>query len=442
MPHHLKMMIIHQVNDIIFRTRKKIIQAYHVVTFVYKPSTEMRAYKTGSATYQYSFHSKYFYCLLKRRCLFVLFMVTNVTDLLKINNFRRGYLKKKADLNSFNFRNNLPLTNVYNRKVLFIRTIMMTNNPNANLIEAMKEKLPLKGQLADMLMDTLYIGKEAVYRRLRGEVPFTLQESALISRKLGISLDKIIGLSFKSNAMFNINIVDYDDPFESYYNILEKYVSLINTMPDDPNSVMGTSANIIPQTLYLKHELLAKFRLFKWMYQNKYIDCKSFEELDIPPKLVNIQKDYVAMTRHIHSIDYIWDNMIFQHLINDIQYFASIHLISDETKEEIKNELFLLADELEELAINGKTADGNRVRIYVSNINFEATYSYVDTNNLQMSLIRIYSINSITTMDNEIFCTLKEWIQPLKKFSTLISESGEMQRIQFFKQQREIIDAL
>lgn len=81
-------------------------------------------------------------------------------------------------------------------------------------------------------------------------------------------------------------------------------------MPDDPNSVMGTSANIIPQTLYLKHELLAKFRLFKWMYQNKYIDCKSFEELDIPPKLVNIQKDYVAMTRHIHSIDYIWDNMI------------------------------------------------------------------------------------------------------------------------------------
>ena len=50
---------------------------------------------------------------------------------------------------------------------------MITNDPNTNLIEAMKEKLPLKGKLADMLMDTLYIGKEAVYRRLRGEVPFT-----------------------------------------------------------------------------------------------------------------------------------------------------------------------------------------------------------------------------------------------------------------------------
>ena len=319
---------------------------------------------------------------------------------------------------------------------------MITNDPNTNLIEAMKEKLPLKGKLADMLMDTLYIGKEAVYRRLRGEVPFTLQEAALVSRKLGISLDKIIGISFKSNAMFDMNIVDYDDPFESYYNILYKYVRLINTLEDDPNSSLGTSSNIIPQTLYLKHDLLAKFRLFKWMYQNKYIQCKSFEELELPQKLINIQKDYVDMTKHFHSIDYIWDSMIFQHLINDIQYFSSIYLISNEAKEDIKKELFLLTNELEDLATKGKTENGNTVRIYVSHINFEATYSYVETNNIQLSLIRVYSINSLTTMDNEIFCSLKEWIQSLKKFSTLISESGEMQRIQFFKQQREIIDTL
>ena len=109
---------------------------------------------------------------------------------------------------------------------------------------------------------------------------------------------------------------------------------------------------------------------------------------------------------------------------------------------QIKEELFLLTDELEELATRGKTKDGNTVRIYVSHINFEATYSYVETNSLQLSLIRVYSINSLTTLDHEIFHSLKEWIQSLKKFSTLISESGEMQRIHFFKQQREIIDTL
>ena len=319
---------------------------------------------------------------------------------------------------------------------------MITNELNTGLVNAVREKLPSKENLANTLMDILYIGKEAIYRRLRGEVPFTLQESALISRKLGISLDKIIGLSFKSNAMFNINIVDYDDPFESYYNILEKYVSLINTMPDDPNSVMGTSANIIPQTLYLKHELLAKFRLFKWMYQNENIKCKHFEEMEIPQKIVDKQKEYAHAVDHIHSVDYIWDNMIFSHLVNDIQYFCDVHLISDEDKNLLKEELLLVVNDLEELAARGKSKTGNDVKIYISNINFEATYSYLDTSSIQLSLIRIYSINSITTQDSEMFRGLKEWIQSLKKFSTLISESGEMQRIQFFKQQREIIGTL
>jgi len=167
-------------------------------------------------------------------------------------------------------------------------------------------------------------------------------------------------------------------------------------------------------------------------------------EIEINPEEEKEISFVCSLEENIEQIDV--KQLIDKEIIRLGEIFNQSLLINNrkekKTKEEIKNELFLLADELEELAINGKTADGNRVRIYVSNINFEATYSYVDTNNLQMSLIRIYSINSITTMDNEIFCTLKEWIQSLKKFSTLISESGEMQRIQFFKQQREIIDAL
>ena len=76
---------------------KKIIKAYHVMTFVYKPGTEMRANESGSATNQYSFHYIFFYCLLKRHCLSVLFMDTNVTDLLKIYNFKEGYFWKKIN---------------------------------------------------------------------------------------------------------------------------------------------------------------------------------------------------------------------------------------------------------------------------------------------------------------------------------------------------------
>ena len=51
---------------------------------------------------------------------------------------------------------------------------MITNELNTGLVNAVREKLPSKDNLANALMDILYIGKEAIYRRLRGEVPFTL----------------------------------------------------------------------------------------------------------------------------------------------------------------------------------------------------------------------------------------------------------------------------
>ena len=54
----------------------------------------------------------------------------------------------------------------------------------------------------------------------------------------------------------------------------------------------------------------------------------------------------------------------------------------------------------------------------------------------------IFSINSITSRDKEMCKNLKEWIQSLRKFSTMISESGEMQRIQFFKKQRELVEKM
>ncbi len=41
---------------------------------------------------------------------------------------------------------------------------MIMNELNTNLIEAAKKRFPAKGQLANILMDTLYMGKEAARR--------------------------------------------------------------------------------------------------------------------------------------------------------------------------------------------------------------------------------------------------------------------------------------
>ena len=89
---------------------------------------------------------------------------------------------------------------------------------------------------------------------------------------------------------------------------------------------LGTASNVIPQTLYLKHELLAKFRFFKWMYQNEHIKCKHFEELEIPSKDNQCPARFCRNFRIIFILPITFgDSMVFLHLINDIQYFSDIH---------------------------------------------------------------------------------------------------------------------
>lgn len=243
---------------------------------------------------------------------------------------------------------------------------MNTDVLNTNLIEVMKNKIPDGVNLANTLMDILYIGKEAVYRRLRGEVPFTLNEASIISKKMGVSLDQIVGISYTNNAMFDLNLLHYSEPIKTYYTIISHYLELFESLRYDLTSELSTASNMIPQTFYLKYDNLSKFRLFKWMYQNEKVNCvKYFSELNLSDELKQAQKDFVNATQYIQTTNYIWDSMMFVNLVNDIKYFASIHLITDEEVIKLQEELLMLLDDLENIAAKGKFNTGKNVRIYI-----------------------------------------------------------------------------
>ena len=162
----------------------------------------------------------------------------------------------------------------------------------------------------------------------------------------------------------------------------------------------------------------------------------------VEKKIVQAHKKLSESVKQCPKTFFIWDTSIFYSFVNEIKYFASLHMITLNDVENLKEELYQLLTYIETLSSKGEFSEGRKVYFYLSNINFEATYSYLETTSMHLSMIRVYAINSITTQDNEMFGDFKEWIQSLKKFSTLISESGEMQRILFFKKQREIINAL
>ena len=104
----------------------------------------------------------------------------------------------------------------------------MKNGIVNELITAMKERIPKGQNLANSLADILYMGKEAVYRRLRGEVAFTIDEVALLSKKLGISIDQIIGNHLSNRVTFDMNLLHSPNTLESYYEIISRYQQIFD----------------------------------------------------------------------------------------------------------------------------------------------------------------------------------------------------------------------
>lgn len=119
-----------------------------------------------------------------------------------------------------------------------------------------------------------------------------------------------------------------------------------------------------------------------------------------------------------------------------------MHLISPESVRVLRDELFGMLDDMEKLAVNGEFPNGNKVFLYLSDIDLESSYSYVTTSKHQAVNIGLFSLNGLRTPDPQMYEYVKKWIKTQSRFSTLISGSGELRRIHYFKRQREIVSLL
>lgn len=319
---------------------------------------------------------------------------------------------------------------------------MMKNHVLDELTTIIKERIPKGQNLANYLTDALCLGKEAVYRRLRGEVAFTINEVALLSNKLGISIDQIIGNHFSNKVTFDLNLHSPSNALESYYDIANRYFQIFNYVKNDESTEVHTVSNVLPFTLYSSFEYLSKFRLCRWIYQNGQKVPNSLAEMHLEDRIVDVHKHLSEATKQCKKTYFIWDTNIFLTFIEEIKYFACLNLISQDDIIHIKEELHHLLDSMEALSIKGQFSENKEVYIYLSNIHFEATYSYIEKKDFQISMIRVYSINSMDSQSPHICQMQRNWIQSLKRHSVLISGSGEAQRIPFLKKQHEIIDTL
>jgi hypothetical protein len=290
----------------------------------------------------------------------------------------------------------------------------------------------------------LSIEKEAVYRRLRKEVPFTFNEVALIARVWGISLDTMVRVEPTRSLPFCLQLTDHVNPLPEDIQEMEHFTEILRFLRNDPRSEIMEVASLLPFSFYHKFAYLRRFSLFKWMYQyGEAARVPSFSEVILSAEMERLMDEQSELLKEVSRTFYVLDHMTFIYLINDIRYFASIYLILPEEVEKLKADLLQLLDYLEALAATGGFPEtGNKVYLYISPINFDTNYCYMQGDSVQVSMVRSFVMNALVSLDEFAFKKLKNGMLAMKRSSTLVSESGEKHRIEFFEKQRALVEGL
>ena len=129
---------------------------------------------------------------------------------------------------------------------------------NTELINILKNRTPERENTVDLLMNIIPIGKEAAYRRLRGEIPFSLEEAVTICQKLNVSLDVLAGTKLDDMYAFHSNAVFSDKPMEEYHKMMSQITRAVEYIKDSPESISYRADKTLPQEFLFRYESLSQ----------------------------------------------------------------------------------------------------------------------------------------------------------------------------------------
>ena len=319
------------------------------------------------------------------------------------------------------------------------------NNWYDSFLNALYEKFPQKAELVKALMDLLVLEREAVYRRLSKKIVFPTFEIIKIASAWHISLDNIME-SNVGNVLFQMHLMDYVNPTKADFDVLRKRILFIDLLRDTTSEYIEVS-NILSRTFIAGFPTLYKFSIFKWAYE--YYDFgdnlnTNMGDIAFSEELLDLVRIYYKGMRLVTDTTYILDSMVFNHLVDDIQYFYSIFLISDDDKKCCKEELHSLLYYLQNVADMGCFPETKkRVQLFISTLHISTSYSYCRYgNNAEVCRMHPFNMYDSVSTNPVVGRDFRAWTQKKKRTAVLISETDAKFRAEFFRQQHALVDTL
>jgi len=315
---------------------------------------------------------------------------------------------------------------------------------NGIIVNTVLKNIPKNIKPVIYLMELLDLSRESVYRRIRKDIPFSVDELTKLALTLNFSLDEIVEGTQRERIYFDLGLKNPSNSADSFSTMLQEYNVYINNLAKAKNSTVFMALNCVYPLFTVFFPNLFKFHYFKWMVETQdNVPKNYFSNLVLPQELSVLQQKVAEEIRDIRNVTIILSPNISLSIIKDIQYAYQRKLINKEDLEILKKDLLKMENFAEDVAKTGKLEGGNsQIDIYISIPYINSNTVYLEYDGVSEVHYWIYSNNPMIIRNSEISDIQKKWFLSLKKSSTLITQSNEILQAEFFEMQRKLINKL
>ncbi len=291
--------------------------------------------------------------------------------------------------------------------------------------------------LNKQLRKVLYLSKESIYRRLRNETAYTLEELAALSKHFKISLDNLV--MDQDTGLINM----FCNPIFNESGIFASYLDRIN---DKLNLLLSKKGEVV----YIASDLpisqtftIPELRNFKSYYWQKVILNRSrLKGIAYSDAFylgdVNRSIDKMLSFNEKISRTEIWTEETLDATIRQIIYCEQSGLFkSKEDKDRVVRALLELLDNLENKLELMTPDDQPAHKFFISSIellNNFMLFRYPDRNEAFLN----FSIFNSFSSSNHAFCReIEMLVETIIKKSVNISGQSDIHRIRFFDRMRK-----
>ena len=300
--------------------------------------------------------------------------------------------------------------------------------------------IPKNQKPVSYLANALNVSRESAYRRLRGDIPFTMEELIVLATNLDFSIDAIYDIEKQNQAFYDFSRAGKKDTNDFFLLMLKKYNELLGKMKAAQKIETIMAFNTFPPPFFTSHPCLFKFLYYKWLLQNNGDQRnKPYSETLIPEEAAVFQRKIRENIITGEDVTLILDTNIFLNLIKEIQYFYQRKLLSKEEIHLLKDDMLRFIETYEEIVQTGNYGSA-KAQIYLSPLCVNSNMVYYAYDNSVEPLFWIFTINPVVIQNAGIISMQLKWFNNLRQQSALITQSNEIKQAEFFYQQREYLD--